>query len=703
MDDDLRRAGGRWRAFAYALNLTRFSVLTLLAGAGALMVADQGRDLLIAINDGYSRGLFQVGMVIWAFSIWLWARTLLDIRFPDAPARRSTYNLMRKHVPRFLGATAFVVTGVGAWLAGAYRLIPYAVIWGGVFLLFVIYRRPLSNILSRSLAGVPGLAVWSDALSAEKMTVNTEPPFDSLRAVLEGPRGKFVILTAALGFALFLAGWFIPVSVGTVLGGVLLFFLWGATWLPLGSVVTYFGNRWGIPVLLILLILAAVFSAWNDNHQIRQLAGVKPDARPSVEQAVADWKERNGCVGTDCPPFIVVATAGGGIRAAYWTAAVLGHLHDTHDGFERSLFAISGVSGGSVGAAVFRALITAAPDDGGAAVPRGRVMDRGLDVLGRDLLAPVMVSMLFPDLTQRFLPLPLLPDRARAFELGLEAAYAESVQGRDAGRPYPMTGSLAALNDRGPSPALFLNATWVADGRRIVGSNLAFSRGRGSEHFVLANDFMALAGFDMRLSTAAHNSARFPVVSPAGLWRADPADPDSAVQGRLQDGGLFENFGAETALEILRAACSLTPVGLNPRVILISSDPTLPDDIEVSPRNPPMSFAYELATLVTYANTRVGRGAEAATRLIQWAQEEGGDDGFVHFRMCVAEDPEGTGRDPAGSEASPPLGWALSTLARDTIRGYLLPPDTPGLPEPPCRAKNRHAMEIVGRWLGDAP
>ena len=54
-------------------------------------------------------------------------------------------------------------------------------------------------------------------------------------------------------------------------------------------------------------------------------------------------------------PMLVIATAGGGIRAAFWTATVLeqleADLQKKNDApLQNLIFAISGVSGGSVGA-----------------------------------------------------------------------------------------------------------------------------------------------------------------------------------------------------------------------------------------------------------------------------------------------------------------------------------------------------------------
>lgn len=58
-----------------------------------------------------------------------------------------------------------------------------------------------------------------------------------------------------------------------------------------------------------------------------------------------------------------------------------------------------------------------------------------------------------------------------------------------------------------------------------------------------------ILGSDYTLSKAAHLSARFTYVSPAGLVRADAQRP----QANLVDGGYFDNSGDVTAQEIVRA------------------------------------------------------------------------------------------------------------------------------------------------------
>jgi hypothetical protein len=97
--------------------------------------------------------------------------------------------------------------------------------------------------------------------------------------------------------------------------------------------------------------------------------------------------------------------------------------------------------------------------------------------------------------------------------------------------------------------------------------------------FIDSLDALDVLGDDVRASTAAHNSARFSYVSPAGDLGGD--------RGSVIDGGYFENYGALTALEIARAASyELNVVRKeNPKVklviVMISSDPGLQEAHEL--------------------------------------------------------------------------------------------------------------------------
>ena len=75
---------------------------------------------------------------------------------------------------------------------------------------------------------------------------------------------------------------------------------------------------------------------------------------------------------------------------------------------------------------------------------------------------------------------------------------------------------------------------------------------------------------NVRLSTAALLSARFPIISPAGHMHMDGKDNPRGDE--VVDGGYFENSGLTTALDV---AAALKGMGITPIVVSISNDPTV--------------------------------------------------------------------------------------------------------------------------------
>src|SRR5204862_4130908 len=103
-----------------------------------------------------------------------------------------------------------------------------------------------------------------------------------------------------------------------------------------------------------------------DNHRVRPLgpaamAVAEDDKRVTLRQAFGAWRSQAPCLDEPCTkrPMILVAAQGGASRSGYWVATILGALEDavTDFPFHRSVFAISSVSGGSLGAAVYQRLV----------------------------------------------------------------------------------------------------------------------------------------------------------------------------------------------------------------------------------------------------------------------------------------------------------------------------------------------------------
>jgi hypothetical protein len=115
-----------------------------------------------------------------------------------------------------------------------------------------------------------------------------------------------------------------------------------------------------------IIIGAAFLFSWfdlNDNHEIRILGA---DADPRASQRASAWQEFQKWHETrpdrrdyDEYPVYIVAAQGGGIYTAYQSALFLARLQDLCPGFKNHLFAISSVSGGSLGAATFVSLLNA--------------------------------------------------------------------------------------------------------------------------------------------------------------------------------------------------------------------------------------------------------------------------------------------------------------------------------------------------------
>jgi hypothetical protein len=132
-------------------------------------------------------------------------------------------------------------------------------------------------------------------------------------------------------------------------------------------------------------------------------------------------------------------------------------------------------------------------------------------------------------------------------------------------------------------------------------------------------------GDDVLLSTAAHNSARFPIISPPGSIRSQRPSQNRRIVDRIVDGGYFENYGALGAKELALAVHAVEP-SLRPLVVVISNDPADlldPNDDAVSdlpglPR--PSVGGGELVTdatssLTTFANARTAHGIVGVAEL----------------------------------------------------------------------------------------
>jgi hypothetical protein len=687
----------RWRylrQLGLALRPMRFSLIMVAAGAVFLLV-DQGLDTLrhFAEYQAASRAAtvqtvaFLSGAFLWVFGAWYWARVMSYIAFRPTPEPVPGVRLIQTWGPRVAGLVAIASLAVAFHRAGLsydrpdngaaliLRNYMYATIAGGaLYLVFVITRRRLvAPWLGERMRRHRRTAAMGRSLA--RVRAADQEKFNRVR-ISRLPRATWGWLAApgvvAVVFFVLFAFW--PAATAPVFGAAAILLLAVSGWIAFGSAADMFGMHHRFPVFTVLFLLAVLFSFSNDNHAIRTLDQPPTQpwaARASVETALREWMKQQLAVPTaraDTPlPLFVVAAEGGGIRAAYWTANVLTAIQDRNPCFADQLFALSGVSGGSLGSAVFTAQLAdqrATPATGRCTTQTSQLRDQAKAILGEDFLAPAVAATLYPDLVQRIVPFAIPRfDRARALETAWERAWRRRAGNDRFAEPFD---NLWEHSEARWLPRLLLNGTWVETGKRLITSDLRVQPRNGTDPVEFADVEDTHRFYDTRalpLSAAVHLSARFTYVSPAGS-----IERGGKVYGRVVDGGYFENSGTTTALEVIKTIDLMADRDaqwkrVRPYVILISNDPldlTQPavrlDNARHRAHIKPSPGGNEvLSPWLTLLNTREARGSYA-TVTTRWHL---GPEQFLHFGLCKDRN------------IRIPLGWVLSQAARTAMDSQL--------------------------------
>jgi hypothetical protein len=519
-------------------------------------------------------------------------------------------------------------------------------------------------------------------------------------------------------------------------------------------------RRW--PVLTLAFVVFATTSALNRDGRYHDVVladrlvdsaedpqdggaeGPPPYAVP-VGVAFERWTEQFGPKEgkRERVPMVFIASAGGGIRAAYWTAIVLDCLagrdlpgepssvancsNALPDGADDLMFAASGISGGSVGLAGWRA----AGDE-----PVHEIF------AGQQFLAPNIAAMMFRDLPNGFMHLDdPWPDRAATMEEAWTSAHDGFAEGFFASA-YQEDGSFQW-------PLLLLNGATVDGGCRLVASvlDLAPPQARGNENAKadppasgdedlepdpltncvgVVDASIATAGVgptsrataartrdladfacapddrrvhDISLATAAHLSARFPFVSPSGGLTACYARSGEAQRRTfVVDGGLIDSSGAGPLVELwLGLAPSIerynadrrNPVCITPRLLLIDNG-----YVDTSRQDPPRRPPELMAPL---------NAAQAASSTVTPAARQGAVLAFEAMAEAWAAGAPGCSV-AGGAETSvvhlypeqhpgpmAPLGWTLSSWSERDLQRQLM------------SERNQAALERVHGWFNKMP
>lgn len=621
-----------WRV----VRLARVAIAVSILGSVLLVALSQSEDVLLRLGESHFHIRLHFFLVLLLTSLTLWYWTRIAIAFKPnsyAPNKHQWLtNVLVAQLPRIVGLApsillAWKVRSQGTLLPGTFIVVAinFLVIWG---------RRPILRWLHGALNFTPQQHGWMQMPAAHLPQKRSAAGLAVLSvSVLSSLAQLAWALTDPVGFAQEIgAPW-----------TVALLALSGIT--PVLTVILLLSAEGGVPLFSGLLVATILFSLWTDNHQIRLLPSPPPD-RPDLEKALTNWRE---AVKTDpSPTLILVATSGGASRAAYWTSDVLGGIQDNHSEFAKHVFAISSVSGGSLGAVYFRALL----EEKQAGTKLGSYQEMADALLRGDYLGPVVAGMLYGDLMQTVIPFPIMPDRARALEKSWERTWSNVIHTH---RMEQAFGTAPAEKDW--LPLLLLNGTDVGSGGRWLTGSLIWPEAADPS---TARDFLQSAASPIRYSTAADNSARFPGISPPGRFISIARNhPKKVREARIVDGGYYENSGAATVIDLLAEIDRLCMIkgkeqlcaGLRYAVVQLDNDP----DASGAFDTPTGSFLGDLLNpLTTLLSTREARAREETERVAAAMKSRNGS--YLRFSLRGGKNSQDF--EPGAF----PLNWVMSTV-----------------------------------------
>jgi hypothetical protein len=442
----------------------------------------------------------------------------------------------------------------------------------------------------------------------------------------EGPRSgdlrdplKYALIQLAFSLMLYLVLFLFGPITATIIQVLVLGMLlcWGLT------AATFFLDRYRVPLLsaagvyVFLLSFVPMSDSFYPSIEKRNSIRHAPGPSQILEQHAGK-------------PVVIVASAGGGIQSAAWTARVLSGLHQDleHLNFDRSVAMLSGVSGGSVGIMYFA---DAYRKDGH--LPG--ILNSGLGVDELDKYGPVAAAeasslesvtfgMVYPDLVWGIAPFFRgISWRDRTLTNGHNltnnrGTWLDEAFKRTNGLK---TSTMANWRDdtlAGTRPAVVFNSTIVETGERmLMGTTTLENPGDpqliqdtyGRKYFTALYPHA-----DLAVVTAARLSATFPYVTPAArIWRGGV----NTNEYHIVDGGYYDNYGVATLIDWLDHG--LMSPGDKPSKILIlaiHSFPEAPPDPPDGQRGLLFQLRHPVTTLDSVRHTGQLSRAETELRFV---------------------------------------------------------------------------------------
>lgn len=488
--------------------------------------------------------IFQIFILWYAIQIWFIARTILNfinINFIN----KERLLKFKVWIPRILGSIVIIIiwysalksSGINNKLVHVNNFILLLLYW-----FFVVTRRKFMKGKDLGLSQ-----------NAHDFT------FNNLNISTFYLASCFILLYLFV-FVSFSANLSIFIGTCSIIISALL--LWGSV---IHFLILLYYNRYNkkdkirfqiIPIILITLFIISFF---NNNNGARLLPKESQNEiiqrRDKIDENIINWiKFRKDEIKRNSKfPIFIIGVQGGGSRSAYWSSLLLSKFEEKSNKFHKHIYALSSVSGGSLGSAVFVGLlensIKSKEDNYG-------FFKKSKNILGYDFLSPLTTNFLYCDALQRFIPVPINDfDRSKALERSWENSWRSIIKDEPVFNKslYYIWYSRENQNFKYEIPSLFLNSTLVESGKRVILSNIDY-KNIETEFIELGSKLEYLNR--MRLSTAVLMSARFPYVTPTGRIYKEPdqifKDKKDNIFGHLADGGYYDNFGILTIRDVLK-------------------------------------------------------------------------------------------------------------------------------------------------------
>ncbi|HNP54001.1 MAG TPA: hypothetical protein PKK69_05275, partial [Ferruginibacter sp.] len=441
------------RSFLFPLYKIPFILLNLLFGMYAFVFNDQGQDLMATFNQYafYEKGYlstFICFLIVWGIGIWNAARLLLTAANLTAFIQHQvpTNTLMQAGVsPLPLPKGNWIVVSLNRayekmvqrmirWLPRVLSVLPYVLVaWGCIRQYHALKDVKWVNLILLLLLLILQLVLLAKREQIAQrfgMVMKQFQPLQNRFSLLEVRGIKNILITSGT----YINSW---LNLGLLVVMLIISSYWAfkapsdngcpgliivcglSVYILLGLIFNLLMLWYKVPVFLLLLIVTILFTArCNDNHSIQIITNTNDSMLIHRQQRqmysdtgyAAYWlrhKMIEHVIDSNSTLFIV-ASEGGGIRNCYWTYLVLNRLQQQRPLFYERTFAVTGVSGGSIGLGMYYAYQYQQEHPIAETLNMQlRNIDTLQQICSADYLSRVSFGLLFPDMLQRFIPIKI--------------------------------------------------------------------------------------------------------------------------------------------------------------------------------------------------------------------------------------------------------------------------------------------------------